>query len=1337
MRIFTYLTKRCEQDAKHYRLLEDVKRWANQVEKNQYVFGVVWRQSVMKKNIRYSGRLIIERRKIGQDLVYCLLRLHMKGSDYQSFINALNSNNIKYYQQSWSPSKETICEYLKQRQEPAGIPLPRLKRAERSLLYRNFRGGNRARGETVLESSTWVERVEQMESNDEYNEYRELLEELIHEKNKDKVKYIKSNDSSIAVLYRYFQSLDIWFIIAPIIRTRPDEDENILRTRYQKVLNFDDRDDNENSAQTLLMQLGRRLYSVLCITEHKLWMEIQKNGEANLALSPEENDILESVLDDARDRSFPLFINGRPGSGKSTILQYLFAEYLQPYLIDSKLSKPPLYLTYSGSLSDEAQRVVRNILQYNSNQVLDGNAYLKTPEAKEELNRSFHPFRRFLLSWLPRNKVDKFNDKKYVDFARFRNFYHTKFRRYHLRTSPEVAWHVIRSYIKGMRQDQDTEYINSEYYQDNVPTKQKSVSVEAFEEVYTGAWKHYQKLCQDEQYWDDQDLVRYLLDLEYKGQINLGVFPAVFCDEAQDFTTIEFELIFRLSLFTKREVPRRQLRKVPFAFAGDPLQTLNPTGFNWDATQAAFYHNIVTQLDTTGRANLTFNYKDLELNYRSKPPIVQFCNLILLKRGLAFDNPSLRPQDVWQDIWQVANTGKPPAYFNYDQISCRQHMREERERVVIVPCHEGQEKSYIQEDDFLKTFAHDKDQDIVSRDVQSPMRAKGLQFKRVVLYKFGEYALRHLQQLNCFLDEPSSIYREESLPLQYFVNGLYVAASRAQEHLIIIDTQEAKEKFWMIFAFKPEFQKLIYAYQNSAWKEQHLGVIAEGTEDSWNEGQKDDPVELAKNYFRLGQEDKDPYYMELAQQRYDMAGKEADAAKAKALKFEYEEEWYKAGKVYESIGDIDSYKEAFRCYGKSSEYSSILLLGDKEPRLQKSNLYCAARFISGSWDWNATSEFVRDVDIDELSDELSGDIQWADIFSLVCEEITRHMHDDEADLLQQDFQDLLHKLETVADNGVEISDLDHIRNIVRSKTEAYPRNLEWLKNLEQYKEIQDCFKDNLDTSVEEQHQDVIFEACIRGGNVGLAIRLIQAYPSKKRWKSKIKEPRLQKSNLYRVARFILEDRNWNTTSELVRGVDLDELSEDIQWSDIFSQVCKEIIRYIHDDEADLLQQDFQDLLHKLETVADNGVEISDLDYIRNEVQSKTEAYLRKENLQEQPHPFILHVPDIKFSVELTIKVNERLILKGQTKTQHRSLELKNTLDEDEGTVVIRGSQKDVRALYLEPEEVNLADYGGKAERVWRISQWSIFCVFERSTDTETLIRLEYEPNRVSLITLQI
>ena len=90
----------------------------------------------------------------------------------------------------------------------------------------------------------------------------------------------------------------------------------------------------------------------------------------------------------------------------------------------------------------------------------------------------------------------------------------------------------------------------------------------------------------------------------------LSRFPAVFCDEAQDFTSLELELIQKLSLYTNRDLPSYLARHVPFAFAGDPFQTLNPTGFNWDAVQASFHSNIVQRIDGLGEAKLNFNFKN-------------------------------------------------------------------------------------------------------------------------------------------------------------------------------------------------------------------------------------------------------------------------------------------------------------------------------------------------------------------------------------------------------------------------------------------------------------------------------------------------------------------------------------------------------------------------------------------------------------------------------------------------------------------------------------------------------------------------------------------------------
>ena len=127
----------------------------------------------------------------------------------------------------------------------------------------------------------------------------------------------------------------------------------------------------------------------------------------------------------------------------------------------------------------------------------------------------------------------------------------------------------------------------------------------------------------------------------------LSVYPAVFCDEAQDFTNIELELIERLSVYSDRELPGFLAKHVPFGFAGDPFQTLNPTGFNWNAVQSSFYEKIIRQLDGSGTAKLNFNFKELLFNYRSSEEIVKLVNLIQLLRAVLLNHKGLRPQQSW------------------------------------------------------------------------------------------------------------------------------------------------------------------------------------------------------------------------------------------------------------------------------------------------------------------------------------------------------------------------------------------------------------------------------------------------------------------------------------------------------------------------------------------------------------------------------------------------------------------------------------------------------------------------------------------------------------------
>ncbi len=148
-----------------------------------------------------------------------------------------------------------------------------------------------------------------------------------------------------------------------------------------------------------------------------------------------------------------------------------------------------------------------------------------------------------------------------------------------------VSWHVIRSYIKGMGSD---EYLGPEDYE-QLPENQLTVTSTMFRAVYDQVWTRWYAGVADEGYWDDQDLARYILENDLAPRC----YSAVFCDEAQDFTRIELEVLLRLSLYSNRALPSDAVSRVPFASAGDEFQTLNPTGFRWDAIKAAFVEKFI------------------------------------------------------------------------------------------------------------------------------------------------------------------------------------------------------------------------------------------------------------------------------------------------------------------------------------------------------------------------------------------------------------------------------------------------------------------------------------------------------------------------------------------------------------------------------------------------------------------------------------------------------------------------------------------------------------------------------------------------------------------------
>ena len=140
------------------------------------------------------------------------------------------------------------------------------------------------------------------------------------------------------------------------------------------------------------------------VLDQDFWLAIQKDEEANLALSPEEAELLESVHRMGW-RSYPLFINGRAGSGKSTMLQYLAADYVD-FSLRRDLSHLPLYMTCSRDLLERARTTVRGLLTRHHKRLYEG-AH-DPAEVDGILGRCFVVFHDFLYSLLPADMQNEF-----------------------------------------------------------------------------------------------------------------------------------------------------------------------------------------------------------------------------------------------------------------------------------------------------------------------------------------------------------------------------------------------------------------------------------------------------------------------------------------------------------------------------------------------------------------------------------------------------------------------------------------------------------------------------------------------------------------------------------------------------------------------------------------------------------------------------------------------------------------------------------------------------------------------------------------------------------------
>lgn len=950
MATLVYLTDQLRKDSRKHSYEKQITNFQQRIEDTQSLdLFDRFPPPYLKKRFERQIRLIADTRAVGDHTAVCFLRLLTRSSsEYNSFVN----DPIEFGDQQLQNLVDdvTLREFVADRvrkKPPPQKPAP--DEAEHRCLYESLRTSIDPYIDLVCcESREWVRRA----LSPRFKRRMALFCDSIYEAALDnsdslQVRRVKGQQD-LAFCYRCFPKLNKVFLVAPMVTGDAKELEQIKLSFSEANADRPTRIDilhapAEEVSNDVVLSDTIRAYPAEILESTELWTDVEVEEEGNMALSSEEVDVLESAR---QANGYPLFINGRAGSGKSTILQYLFSEYVDFHLQQEWHVPFPVFFTCSRELLDMSARAVEKLLTSRHKLLQRDHPLENIKESATTIRECFREFHAFLRGLAANSDPPRFGDtSRYVDFARFKQLWFNRYSkepRANQLYGPDISWHIIRSYIKGSSSEGFLD--PTDYYE--MPHKQKSVTLDTYKLVHERVWNvWYGPLTESGGAWDDQDVARYILE----NGLATGSFPGVFCDEAQDFTRIELEILLKLNLFSDRKVNPYDLCRVPFAFAGDPFQTLNPTGFRWESTKASFVEKFIHEQDPQKKSGLDdLNYRELTFNYRSGANIVRLCNNIQLLRSAVFDIPEIRPQRCWY----AEREAPMPVFFDKADASALSKLREQSEIRIIVPCEEGEESIFVSSDSVLSSFVS-LDEAGVPKNVLSASRAKGLEFPRVVLYGFGDACPRRLVDA-LQREQISGIADDEAIPLQYFVNRLYVAASRPKRRLFIIDSLDGLSGLWGFLRNESVRQMLLLSVRDANEWEKEIGGMDPGRTESW-EHDHEDPTQNALFLETEGIRRRDSFFLRQAAQSYQNASNHIKTKECRARALAMEGSFLESATAYT---EIDQFDNAIHVLWKSGErgYDRILALADEQPHLRKRIEYDVCRFFrrSASFDEGLT-----------------------------------------------------------------------------------------------------------------------------------------------------------------------------------------------------------------------------------------------------------------------------------------------------------------------------------------------------------------------------------------------
>lgn len=204
---------------------------------------------------------------------------------------------------------------------------------------------------------------------------------------------------------------DLYFVY----RHEISETEVFYLFRIQEDENIDDIKGVYSDKLTDLQKYSRKAYPCLMLygTIKDGWEQIERDSSSNLALSQDEKEILTEHV------RYPYFVNGLAGSGKSTILYYL---YVNAFNENYNKEKKFIFLSYNNSLVKHSQNIITSLFKNNSAFLSEVKSESERERFVNKLGNSIMSFRKALKEMFIESGSDymlKFDDSKHLDYDRF------------------------------------------------------------------------------------------------------------------------------------------------------------------------------------------------------------------------------------------------------------------------------------------------------------------------------------------------------------------------------------------------------------------------------------------------------------------------------------------------------------------------------------------------------------------------------------------------------------------------------------------------------------------------------------------------------------------------------------------------------------------------------------------------------------------------------------------------------------------------------------------------------------------------------------------------------